>query len=373
LQGHLEPFDPKKFAALSDSWRALTTTGVFAEPFYQPEWFAAFATSFARHQEGLLLSVWSDAKLRGIMPMLRSPTFFGGIPARTYRSLSGIHSCRYDVIHDCTDEQHIIKLIWNTLSRDESWDVIEAEDVPIDGAFTQVMKEAKDAGCLVGVWPTRKTPIVSIPAQGSDPLGNCPPGSKGIRSRLKSKLRRLEREGEVRFEVQTSECEESFKRFLMLESAGWKGRSKSAIASSLVTTRFYMSIVQELQKRGMLRMYSLHVGAKTIAMQLGLAMNGVYYSPKVAYDETFAYYSPGQLLNKHVIIDLSNEGFSKYDFLGPRAVWKTVWTDEVREHRNCYIFRPTVRGKLLYALTMHGATSLRRVYRRIYGDPQAVK
>ncbi len=372
LLGYLEPFDPKKLVAVSDSWKALTASGVFAEPFYQPEWFAAFATSFARHQQALLLSVWGDAKLRGIMPMLRSTAFFGGIPARTYRSLSGVHSCRYDVIHDQADSQHILKLIWGTLYRDESWDVIEAEDVPSDGAFTSLMQEAKDAGCLVGVWPTRKTPVLSIPSRGSEPLVNCPREWKSMRSRLKSKLRRLEQEGDVRFEVQTSNCDESFKRFLLLESSGWKGRTKSAIASSLVTTRFYTSIVEELQKRGMLRMYSLHVGAKTIAMQLGVAMNGVYYSPKVAYDESFAHYSPGQLLNRHVIINLCNEGFTKYDFLGPRASWKAIWTADVREHHNCYIFRPTLRGRLLYALTMHGATSLRKIYRRIYGDPQAV-
>ncbi len=305
--------------------------------------------------------------------MLRSPTFFGGIPARSYRSLSGIHSCRYDIIHDQADSQHIIKLIWGTLYRDESWDVIEAEDVPSGGAFNRLMQEAKDAGFLVGEWPTRKTPVLSIPSQGSDPFENCPRDWKSMRSRLKSKLRRLEHEGNVRFEVQTSDCEEPFKRFLLLESSGWKGRTKSAIASSLVTTRFYTSIVEGLQKRGMLRMYSLHVGAKTIAMQLGFAMNRAYYAPKVAYDETFAHYSPGQLLNRHVIADLLNEGFTKYDFLGPRAAWKVVWTADVREHRNCYIFRPTLRGRLLYALTMHGATSLRRIYRRIYGDPQAVK
>lgn len=372
LQGYLEPFDRQKLITLSEGWQALTSEGAFAEPFYQPEWFAAFAESFARHQPALLLTVWNDVKLRGVMPLLRKSSFFGGIPARTYRSLSGIHSCRYDLIHDQTDSHHIINLIWRTLHRDESWDVIEAEDVPAGGAFRRLMDEAKAAGFYVGLWPTRKTPILSIPTQGGDPLENCPRDYKSIRSRLKSKLKRLQQQGDVVFEVHTSECDEPFKRFLLLESSGWKGRTKSAIAASLVTTRFYTSMVEALQKRGMLRIYSLRVGAKTIAMQLGLATNGVYYAPKVAYDETFASYSPGQLLNSHVIADLCNNRFSKYDFLGPRAAWKVVWTSEVREHSNCYIFRPTLRGRMLYALAMHGATSLRRIYRKLYGDPQAI-
>jgi hypothetical protein len=372
LRSYLEPFDDKNLAALKDSWQALTSDGPFAEPFYQPEWFAAFADSFARHQQAVLLTVWGETKLRGVVPLLKCSSFFGGIPARAYRGLSGIHSCRYDVIHDQTDAHHIINLIWRTLHRDESWDVIEAEDVPAGGGFHRLMDEAKAAGCLIGVWPTRKTPVLSMPPRGGDPLQNCPRDYKSIRSRLKGKLRRLQENGDVQFDVLTSECDEQFKRFLLLESSGWKGRTKSAIASSSVTTTFYASLVSTLQKRNMLRLYSLRVGEKTIAMQLGVAMNNIYYCPKVAFDEAFAPYSPGQLLNRHVIADLCANGFSAYDFLGPRAPWKAVWTSDVREHSNCYIFRPTLRGRVLFAVTMQGAASLRRVYRKLYGDPQSI-
>lgn len=373
LQGYLEPLDRKKIAALSDGWRALTSAGTFAEPFYQPEWFAAFVESFARHQRALALTVWSDTQLRGIAPLLLSRSFFGGIPARAYRSLSGIHSCRYDVILDEADSHHIVKLMWNTLQQDNSWDVVEAEDVPLGGAFCRLMEEAQSSGYLVGVWPTRRMPVLSLPSQGSDPLSHCPRQFKSIRSRLKSRLRQLQEQGEVVFDVHTSEYEEPLRRFLLLESSGWKGAAKSAIASSLVTTRFYAEMAEALSKRGMLRMYSLRVGQDLIAMQLGVAMNGAYYSPKVAYEEAFARYSPGQVLNQFVISDLSSNGFHLYDFLGPCASWKMVWTASVREHQNCYIFRPTLRGRLLHSLTMHAAVTLRRLHRKMYGDPQAVK
>jgi hypothetical protein len=373
LRGYLEPLDKRKIATLSDGWRALTSTGTFAEPFYQPEWFAAFVESFARHRRALALTVWSDAQLRGIAPLQQSRSFFGGIPARAYRSLSGIHSCRYDVIHDDADSHHIVKLMWNTLQQDTSWDVLEAEDVPIGGAFCRLMEEARSSGYLLGVWPTRRTPVLALPPQGSDPLAHCPRQFKSIRSRLKSRVRQLQERGDVVFDVHTSEYEEPLRRFLLLEASGWKGAAKSAIASSLVTTRFYAEMAQALSKRGMLRMYSLWVGRDLAAMQLGVAMNGAYYSPKVAYEESFARYSPGQVLNQFVIGDLSSNGFRLYDFLGPCASWKMVWTASVREHQNCYIFRPTLRGKMLHSLTMNVAANLRKLHRKIYGDPQAVK
>ena len=120
-------------------------------------------------------------------------------------------------------------------------------------------------------------------------------------------------------------------------------------------------------------MYSLTIDSKPIAMHLGLVMNGCYYSPKVAYDENFSRFSPGQILVRHVIADLPQVGVKKYDFLGPRALWKSVWTDSFREHYNCYIFRPSFKGRCLYTLTIKGGSWARSLKYRFSGDPQEVK
>lgn len=378
LTARFEPFDSIRSGSLLREWRELASAGYFAEPFYQPEWFQGFADSFAAGRNTLLLTVRDAASgvgaaLRAVVPLTRERSFFGGIPARTYRGLSGIHSCRYDLVLDQNGSDQILKSIWRTLEQDRSWDVIEAEDVPCDGAFNRLAHEAWGAGYLVGTWPTRRTPILTLPRRGLDPLANCPHHFKSLRNRLKSKLRRLGSEGEVVFERHTADFQAPFKRFLDLESAGWKASNGSAISCSSVTTRFYSEVVEALAERGFLRIYELRLGSKTIAAQLGLAMNGVYYTPKVAYDESFARYSPGQLLNNHVIGDLQREDFRAYDFLGPMADWKAVWASGIREHRNRYIFRPSARGRVLHALTMYGAASLRSLYRRWHGDPQSAK
>jgi CelD/BcsL family acetyltransferase involved in cellulose biosynthesis len=132
-------------------------------------------------------------------------------------------------------------------------------------------------------------------------------------------------------------------------------------------------ITDHLKQRQSLRYYVLNVDGRTIAMHLGILMNGTYYSPKVAYDESYAAFSPGQLLNQFVIKDLTLNGVHTFDFLGPRALWKCVWASEVREHSTCYIFRPSFKGRVLHALTMRGAASMRRLRNRIKGDPQDVR
>jgi CelD/BcsL family acetyltransferase involved in cellulose biosynthesis len=105
-------------------------------------------------------------------------------------------------------------------------------------------------------------------------------------------------------------------------------------------------------------------------MQLGLYMDRVYYSPKVAYDEAFAKFSPGHLLVRHIVADLFKERAKSFEFLGPRAFWKAVWAADCVEHSNSYIFRPGVRGRCLHALTMRFAKGLRDLKYKIRGDPQ---
>jgi hypothetical protein len=262
--------------------------------------------------------------------------------------------------------------MWEALRGDAWWQVVEVEDVPVDGAFSHLLRKAQDSGYLIAEWSTRIMPTLSIPKSGADPLSNCPVNFKTLRSRLKGKLTRLHQEDKVIFQVHTERCEEHLKRFLQLEASGWKQAQGSAIACSAVVTRFYGEIFKALEERGMARFYSMQVGEKTVAMHLGIASRGAYYAPKVAYDECFSRFSPGQLLNRYVIEDLCEQGFHTYDFLGPRAMWKAVWTSRVRPHNNYYIFRPTIKGRALHALVAHGAARLRKLRHRLYGDPQAI-
>lgn len=361
----------EQLALLSDEWRALARTNeACAEPFFQPEWFLAFARAFESNRPINVVTGRCNDRLVGIAPFVSCSSFFANIPARTLRSLSGIHSCRFDLIHAAEEPSQLADMIWSSLREQSGWDVIEALDVPNDGAFMHLLGHAKRDGFLIGTWSTRKSPYLSLPPRDSDPFQHCPERFKSFRSRLKSKVRKLRQVGSVAFDTHTKDYNEALTQFFALESSGWKGANGSSIASNLSLVRFYSSIVEEYAQRGYLRMYSLTVDSKPIAMHLGLLMNGCYYAPKVAYDERFARFSPGQLLVQHVITDLTGAGVKKYDFLGPRALWKSVWTDHVREHYNCYIFRPTLKGRCLHMLAMKGGSLVRRLRHRLKGDPQ---
>lgn len=373
LRAMLRECDWSRDREFFSEWQALAATAPNPEPFYQPEWFRAFSKAFFPKINPLVLSVHSEGDLLGVAPLMRTGSFFGRVPARTLRSLSGIHSCRYDVVCNQANRDAVVSEMWRVLQDEPSWDVIEFEDVPAVSVVSKLVELAASDGFLVSTWSKRRTPYMTLGGTAGNPFADCPAEFNSLRKRLPSKLRRLTHEhGSVDFEVETRAVEDAFSRFLMLESSGWKGRNRSAIVSDKATIRFYESVIADRKAGDGVRIYSLRVRGRVIAMHLGLATTQSYYTPKVAYDESFATYSPGQLLNQYAIKDLTDNGFSTFDFLGPRVLWKCVWSLRVREHRNYYIFQPSLRGRVLRELTMTGGGMLRKIRHKFRGDPQEI-
>jgi CelD/BcsL family acetyltransferase involved in cellulose biosynthesis len=356
--------------SLEPGWRSLTTSGACAEPFFRPEWFEAFASTLAPQSAGLVVVVYAGSEPKGILPLMQANRFFGKIPATTLRSLSNVHSSRFDFIHDGTNTAAVTQSLWRALKARKDWDVLEAQDVPPQGNFRYLMKLAEADGYPVAVWPTRKMPRLTLSCDKATPFQNCPENFKGSRSRLKGKLKKLSEEGAVRFTISTEVSDELLNDFFRLEASGWKGKNGSAIACDPRLVAFYSKVARCAHADKTLRMYSMRAGDRLVAMHFGLFSNSVYYIPKVAYDEAYRKVSPGLLLAKYVIEDLTSIGGTVFDFLGPRMEWKGVWTSEHLEHSHCYIFRPSAGGRFLHTVASRVAPKLRALKHRWKGDPQ---
>lgn len=367
-----EACNVEHISALSRKWKILSAEDRCSEPFFQPEWFSAYARAFEPQTPLMLFSVWKGKTLRGVLPLVWKRHFSGGIPARTLRSLSGIHSCRFDLIHGSDDMREVAEQMWHALRKNDQWEVIEISDVPEGGAFEHVVKYAEEEGFYTGKWPTRKSPFLPISPEEADPFAHCPELTKGTRSRLRNYQKKLERIGRLSFNIVTSADRGVLDEFYRLEASGWKGRAGSAISQHENIRFFYDCVAQSAAERGVFRMYALASGEQTVAMEFGLLMDGCYYSPKAAYSEEYRSYSPGHLLVKHIITDLWKSGVKKYDFLGPLAKYKCVWTPEVRAHNNLYVFRPGPKGRILHLASIKSAALLRRWKYKVFGDPQDV-
>jgi CelD/BcsL family acetyltransferase involved in cellulose biosynthesis len=81
-------------------------------------------------------------------------------------------------------------------------------------------------------------------------------------------------------------------RFLELEASGWKGRAGGAFAVARHDD-FFRSVTAAFAAAGRLQLYALEAGDRTVAMKCNLLGGRGVWCFKIAYDETFARFSPG--------------------------------------------------------------------------------
>ena len=123
---------------------------------------------------------------------------------------------------------------------------------------------------------------------------------EGIKPRHRREMARLRRrlgdelEGEVRT-VDRTDDREAPAEFLQLEASGWKGRAGTAMATS-GDRDFFHSICDDFRAMGRLRLLALEGGGQTVAMKVDLSAGDTLYGFKIGFDERYAHYSPGVLL-----------------------------------------------------------------------------
>lgn len=119
---------------------------------------------------------------------------------------------------------------------------------------------------------------------------------------LRRKARQLGKHGQAEHRSATTpvEIREAIERFLALESAGWKGKRKSALLCDVASATFTRAMLRTLAMTRQCRIDSLEVAGKPVAMAIVLNSAGRAYYWKIAYDEAFAVASPGVQLTVEV-------------------------------------------------------------------------
>jgi len=120
------------------------------------------------------------------------------------------------------------------------------------------------------------------------------------RKELRRQANRLAEQGAVAFRHwQPGEAVDPWiDAFLDLEARGWKGRAKSALASQSDTQAWFRAILIAAGDAGRLDMRALDLDGRPLAMLVNFLCPPGGFSFKTAFDEDYARFSPGVLLQQ---------------------------------------------------------------------------
>jgi CelD/BcsL family acetyltransferase involved in cellulose biosynthesis len=134
--------------------------------------------------------------------------------------------------------------------------------------------------------------------------------------------------GQLRIErnLAPADVESLLRRGFELEQRSWKSRAGSCVLNEPDVFEFYCRQARQLAATGNLELVFLELDGRPIAFEYGFRAKGIYFSPKVAYDEAFAECSPGQQLRALLYQRLQNDPDCRaVDFHGPLAEATARW------------------------------------------------
>jgi hypothetical protein len=118
------------------------------------------------------------------------------------------------------------------------------------------------------------------------------------RKELRRKEKKLAELGKLSFTALEPEANPELwiESFLNLESGGWKGKEGSALKVKESERVFFQTVANEASRRGRLMMLAVNIDDRPVAEKCNFLAGDGAFAFKIAYDEEFAEYSPGVLL-----------------------------------------------------------------------------
>ncbi len=159
---------------------------------------------------------------------------------------------------------------------------------------------------------------------------------EAVRSKKRKELRRqknrLAEFGDLQFMRQdgNSGLTKWTDEFLQLERAGWKGENGSALDCATETRDMFKAALGGAAAQGRLELLDLRLDGKPLAMLVNFLCAPGSFSFKTAFDENYARFSPGVLLQIENLDLLERKGIAWCDSCAAQdhPMIDSLWTDK---------------------------------------------
>lgn len=301
---------PGALVAFAPDLEVLAERALEANPFFEPWMLLPAIEAFA--PPGLRCVVvlagaegGAAGRVAGFLPVQRVRHWYRG-PAAAWRAWRHPHAFLGAPLVDRDRAPEVLAAVFEHLSRDAG--ILELPWLPAEGALHEALEAVMRArGCRI--WESRlHARALFRPAEDAESFLRA-----ALDGRARKELRRVRRrlDGAGGFTVERLGTEEDpgswIEDFLRLESSGWK-RARGAMALHPAQAAFFAASVRGAAARGRLRMCRLRSAGRTASIKVGLtAPGGGSFAFKIAYDESFARFSPGVLLEVEDVRDLHED------------------------------------------------------------------
>jgi CelD/BcsL family acetyltransferase involved in cellulose biosynthesis len=299
---------------LRSEWAALADCAAEPNPFFESWYLLPSLRALDPNSAVQLLRFDSDGLLAGLLPTAREARYYGW-PIPHLRSwvhtncflgapliAAGMEQAFWRALLEWADANAGIALF------------LHLSHMPLNGpiydALCAVLADQGRASALVH----REDRALLKSTQSPDAYFEAAISAKK-RKEMRRQYNRLSELGVLRFERQNDNASlsEWIEKFMVLEQSGWKGSGGSALASHHATGDLFRDALAGAAASGKLERLTLSLDAEPLAMLVNFLTPPGAFSYKTTFDERYAHFSPGVLIQRENLALLEQTGIEWCD------------------------------------------------------------
>jgi CelD/BcsL family acetyltransferase involved in cellulose biosynthesis len=336
------------FAELSDTWDDLVRAMPRPSPFLLHAWLLEWFRHYGGASELAVQAVFRDGTLVGAFPLV-------------HKRRRGLRVARF-----LGGEQSSLADLLLAPSEDETTGAALIERASAEHDFAELFGLGGDSRLARTAAPERlhlfkraDGPVLELTGDW-DALFQAKVSGKR-RSKYRRHQRQLEERGAVEFSLARSreELESALADAFRLHALRWEGLQDGSGFATPTGVSFHRAALGVLADQDVVRLMTMRFAGRAIAFAQAFSLAGRLYGYRMAFDPSFARYSPGLLTLLELIASASHEGIRRVEFLGAADRFKLELADNLDPLHLGLGLATTARGRAVVT-TRTGVLRLRR-------------
>ncbi len=289
-------------------WLDLAAHASEPNPFAECWFMRAAITHLGCGEDDRMLAVWQSQRLIGLIPLTHAARY-GRIPVKHVKNWTHYHCFYGGPLVRAGSEP----AFWAAA-------LSHLDATPRSPSFLHIVGFDPTSPSFAALAGTRTCDIVqrtsrAMLASSLDARAYYETHVRAKKRKELARLRaRLEELGKVTCKRSCDAPADSWiAEFLALEASGWKGRDGTAMGSTAATRSFFVDAIRAGHHAGKVEMLRLSLDRRPIAMLVNFMTPPGSFSFKIAFDEAFARFSPGVLVQLENFANLDRDDLEWMD------------------------------------------------------------
>lgn len=337
---------PAEFSKIKEEWNELLEHTDSDSLFLRHEWLSNWWRCYGKNNELFILLLREQDVLVGAAPLMLGKSRVRGFPVWRI-SFAGDSAWTVGDFLARDGREEITQFFLEYLMT-QSWDVIELRNIPQESRNNCIIDQFLDQKAIKHTHKySANSPFVNA-AESWDVFYRSKSGK--FKKVLRNKLNRISKAGNIA----TTKYSEPGAVHVILPTIfeialkGWKHRIGNAISSTEENRTFYGLLSEEMSRLGGIEVWLLNLDDKPIAFEYHVRYKNRIYGLVADYDETYGDFSPGSVLDYHIMKYIHEHERCEYDMGSGESFYKMNWTDRVKKHRKITIYNKSLIGEMLF-------------------------